>query len=257
MPTPRPIQILPIHHIPEIRPGDNLPRILLTAVKKSKLTFRQNDILVLAQKIISKSENRLIDPTTITPSQRSIDIAAASDNDRNRKDPRLIELILRESRRIVRDHPVLIVETHHGFICANAGIDQSNIPGQNIVSLLPQNPDASAKKIAQALNKLTRKKIAVIISDTFGRPWRLGLTNVAIGCYGISPMEDLRGTRDAHKKNLHATIIATADELASAASLAMPKSASLPAVLIRNFIHNPSTAPATEIIRPPNLDLFR
>src|SRR5580704_4501399 len=257
MPTPRPIQLLPIHHIPEIRPGDNLPRILLTAVKKSKLTFRQNDILVLAQKIISKSENRLIDLTTISPSQRAIDLAAASGNDRSRKDPRLVEVILRESARIVREHPVLIVETHHGFICANAGIDQSNIPGQNIVSLLPQNPDASAKKIAQALKKLTRKKIAVIISDTFGRPWRLGLTNVAIGCYGVPPLVDLRGTRDTHGKPLHASIIATADELAAAAGLAMPKSASTPAVLIRNYPFKPATASATTIIRPPGLDLFR
>src|SRR5215475_13366334 len=184
MPRPRPIQLLAIQHIPEVRPGDDLPCILLAAAKKSKIAFQQNDILVLAQKIISKSENRLIDLTTITPSQRAIDLAAASDNDRTHKDPRLIEVILRESRRIVREHPVLIVETHHGFVCANAGVDQSNIPGENIVSLLPQNPDASAKKVAQALHKLTRKKIAVIISDTFGRPWRLGVTNVAIGAYG-------------------------------------------------------------------------
>src|SRR5579862_8046442 len=225
----RPIQLLPVSHIPEIRPGDNLPRILLTAAKKSKLSFRQNDILVLAQKIISKSENRLIDLTTITPSQRAIDLAAASATDRSRKDPRLVEVILRESRRIVREHPVLIVETRHGFVCANAGIDQSNVPGENIVSLLPQNPDASAKKVAQALRKLTRKKIAVIISDTFGRPWRLGLTNIAIGSYGVPPLRDLRGTHDQHGKPLHATIIATADELASAASLAMPKSAATPA----------------------------
>jgi coenzyme F420-0:L-glutamate ligase / coenzyme F420-1:gamma-L-glutamate ligase len=252
MPTPRPIQLIPIAHIHEIRPGDNLPRILLAAAKKSKLTFQQNDILVLAQKIISKSENRLIDLTSITPSQRAIDLAAKSD-----KDPRLIEVILRESRRIVRDHPVLIVETHHGFICANAGVDQSNIPGENIVSLLPKAPDASAKKIAQALKRLTRKKIAVIISDTFGRPWRLGLTNVAIGCYGIPPLVDLRGTLDAHGKPLHASIIATADELASAAALATPKSAATPAVLIRNYPFKPSSAPATTIIRPPDLDLFR
>src|SRR5579862_9489983 len=241
----RPIQLLPVSHIPEIRPGDNLPRILLTAAKKSKLSFRQNDILVLAQKIISKSENRLIDLTSITPSQRAIDIAAASDNDRTRKDPRFIELILRESRRIVREHPVLIVETHHGFVCANAGVDQSNIPGENIVSLLPVDPDASAKKIAQALRKLKRKTIAVIISDTFGRPWRLGLTNIAIGVYGIAPMQDLRGTRDAHRKPLHASIIAIADELAAAAGLATPKSAATPAVLIRNYPFKPSTEKAT------------
>jgi coenzyme F420-0:L-glutamate ligase/coenzyme F420-1:gamma-L-glutamate ligase len=256
MPKPRPIQILPIGHIPEIRPGDNLPRILLAAAKKSRLSFQQYDILILAQKIISKSENRLIDLTTITPSQRAIDLTAASDAD-HRKDPRLIEVILRESRRVVRDHPVLIVETHHGFVCANAGIDQSNVPGETVVSLLPKNPDASAKKIAQALLKLTRKKIAVIISDTFGRPWRLGLTNVAIGCYGVPPLVDLRGTRDTHGKPLHATIIATADELAAAAGLAMPKSASTPAVIIRNYPFKPATASATTIIRPPGLDLFR
>jgi coenzyme F420-0:L-glutamate ligase/coenzyme F420-1:gamma-L-glutamate ligase len=256
MPKPRPIQILPIGHIPEIRPGDNLPRILLAAAKKSRLSFQQYDILILAQKIISKSENRLIDLTTITPSQRAVDLTAASDAD-HRKDPRLIEVILRESRRVVRDHPVLIVETHHGFVCANAGIDQSNVPGETVVSLLPKNPDASAKEIAQALLKLTRKKIAVIISDTFGRPWRLGLTNVAIGCYGVPPLVDLRGTRDTHGKPLHATIIATADELAAAAGLAMPKSASTPAVIIRNYPFKPATASATTIIRPPGLDLFR
>jgi coenzyme F420-0:L-glutamate ligase / coenzyme F420-1:gamma-L-glutamate ligase len=256
MPTPRPIQIIPIPHIPEIRPGDDLPGILLAATKKSKLSFQQNDILVLAQKIISKSENRLIDLTTITASQRAIDLAAKSDKD-TRKDPRLVEVILRESRRIVRDHPVLIVETHHGFICANAGIDQSNIPGETIASLLPKNPDATAKKIAQALHKLTRKKIAVIISDTFGRPWRLGLTNVAIGTYGVPSLVDLRGTRDMHNKPLHASIIATADELAAAAGLAMPKAAATPAILIRNYPYKSSTAPATTVIRPPDLDLFR
>jgi len=248
----RPIQIIPIHCIPEIRAHDNLPRILLTAAKKSKLSFRQNDILVLAQKIISKSENRLIDLTTVTPSKRAYDLAAA-----NTKDPRLVEVILHESRRIVREHPVLIVETHHGFVCANAGVDQSNIPGENVVSLLPGDPDASAKKIAQALGRLTRKKIAVIISDTFGRPWRLGLTNVAIGCYGVPPLVDLRGTRDATKKRLHASIIATADELAAAAGLAMPKSSGTPAVIIRNFARKPSIAKATTIIRPAEVDLFR
>jgi coenzyme F420-0:L-glutamate ligase/coenzyme F420-1:gamma-L-glutamate ligase len=257
MKTPRAIQLHPIHHIPEIRPNDNLPRILLNAAKKSNLYFQKNDILVLAQKIVSKSENRLIDLTTITPSQRALDIAAASAKDRTRKDARLIEIIVRESRRIVREHPVLIVETHHGFVCANAGIDQSNIPGQNIVSLLPEDPDASAKKIAQALRKLTRRKIAVIITDTFGRPWRLGLTNVAIGCYGIPPMQDLRGTRDANRKPLHASIIATADELAAAAGLAMPKAAAIPAVIIRNFAHSSSAARATTIVRPAEDDLFR
>ena len=200
MPNPRPIQLLPIPHIPEIRPNDNLPRILLTAAKKSKLAFQQNDILVLAQKIISKSENRLIDLTTITPSKRAIDLAAASDNDRSRKDPRLIEIILRESRRIVREHPVLIVETHHGFVCANAGIDQSNIPGENIVSLLPKNPDASAKKIAQALRKLTRKKIAVHHLRHLRPPLAPGPDQRSHRHLRHPPTQDLRGTRDANTK---------------------------------------------------------
>jgi coenzyme F420-0:L-glutamate ligase / coenzyme F420-1:gamma-L-glutamate ligase len=257
MPKHHPIQILPISHISEVRPGDGLASILVAAARKSKITFHENDVLVLAQKIISKSENRLIDLKTITPSQRAIDLAAASDDGRSRKDPRLVEIILRESRRIIRDHPVLIVETHHGFVCANAGVDQSNIPGENAVSLLPENPDASAKKIARALRRLTRKKIAVVISDTFGRPWRLGLTNVAIGTYGISPLEDLRGARDLHKKPLHATIVAVADELAAAAGLAMQKSSGIPAVIIRNYSYKASTAPATTIIRPPEADLFR
>ena len=250
--TPSTIQLIPIHHIPEIHPGDNLPRILLTAAKKSKIPFHQIDILVLAQKIISKSENRLIHLAAITPSPRAQDLATKSN-----KDPRLIELILRESRRVVREHPVLIVETHHGFVCANAGIDQSNIPGTDTVSLLPINPDASAKKIAQALRKLTRKKIAVIISDTFGRPWRLGLTNVAIGCYGVPALQDLRGTHDAHEKPLHATIIAAADELSAAAGLLMQKSSATPAILIRGYQFRPSTQLATSIIRPAPDDLFR
>jgi coenzyme F420-0:L-glutamate ligase/coenzyme F420-1:gamma-L-glutamate ligase len=252
MPNPRPIQLLPLRYIPEISPGDSLPAILLAAAKKSKIAFQQNDILILAQKIISKSENRLVDLNTIAPSQRAVDLAATAD-----KDPRLMEVILRESRRIVREHPVLIVETNHGFVCANAGVDQSNIPGETTVCLLPENPDSSAKKIAQALRKLTRKKIAIIISDTFGRPWRLGLTNVAIGCYGVPPLQDLRGTRDMHKKTLQASIIAVADELAAAAGLAMPKSAATPAVIIRNYPHKPSTEPATKIIRPADADLFR
>jgi coenzyme F420-0:L-glutamate ligase/coenzyme F420-1:gamma-L-glutamate ligase len=254
-PTPRPIQLIPIPHIPEIQPNDNLSRILLLAAKKSKFTFHQNDILVLAQKIISKSENRLINLATITPSQQATAIATKSN-----KDSRLIEIILRESRRIVREHPVLIVETHHGFVCANAGVDQSNIPGTDIVSLLPKNPDASAKKIARSLRTLTHKNIAVIISDTFGRPWRLGLTNVAIGAHGIPSLIDLRGHHDAHNKPLHATIIAAADELAAAAGLLMQKSSATPAVIIRGYNYNPAisrSVPAAKIIRPATEDLFR
>ena len=143
LPKPCAIELLAIRHMPEIHPNDNLLKLLLAAARKSKITFQPNDILVLAQKIISKSENRLIHLSKIRPSAKATELAA-----RSKKDPRLIEVILRESRRVVREHPVLIVETHHGLVCANAGVDQSNIPGQDVVSLLPKNPDATAKKIA-------------------------------------------------------------------------------------------------------------
>ena len=255
LPKPRAIELLAIRHMPEIHPNDNLLKLLLAAARKSKITFQHNDILVLAQKIISKSENRLIHLSEIHASAKATELAA-----RSKKDPRLIEVILRESRRVVRGHPVLIVETHHGLVCANAGVDQSNIPGQDVVSLLPKNPDATAKKIARSLRLLTHKKIAVIISDTFGRPWRLGLTNVAIGAHGIPSLIDLRNTRDANNKPLHATIVAVADELAAAAGLAMQKSSAIPAVIIRNYAYLPSNAPSTpaaKIIRPASEDLFR
>src|SRR6202030_4014721 len=161
------------------------------------------------------------------PSRKALHLAAKLN-----KDPRLVEVILWESKRIVRSDPVLIVETHHGFVCANAGVDHSNIPGHDVVSLLPRDPDGTAHKLAVALGKLTGKRIAVVISDTFGRPWRLGLTNVAIGAAGVPALVDLRGTRDLHGKPLHATILAVADELAAAAGLAMGKAAGIPATII-------------------------
>jgi coenzyme F420-0:L-glutamate ligase/coenzyme F420-1:gamma-L-glutamate ligase len=164
---------------------------------------------------------------------------------------------LRESRRIVREHPVLIVETHHGFVCANAGVDHSNVPGEEVVTLLPRDPDGSARRIAAEIRKLTRKRIAVIISDTFGRPWRLGLTNVAIGAAGIPVLRDLRGMRDRHSKPLQATILAVADELAAAAGLVMGKSEGIPAVVIRGYRYRPADDSATSIIRPAAEDLFR
>jgi coenzyme F420-0:L-glutamate ligase/coenzyme F420-1:gamma-L-glutamate ligase len=173
------------------------------------------------------------------------------------RDPRLVEVILRESRRIVREHPVLIVETRHGFVCANAGVDHSNVPGDDVVTLLPLDPDASACRLAADLRKLTKKHLAVIISDTFGRPWRLGLTNVAIGAAGIPVLMDLRGTRDRHRKPLQATVLAVADDLAAAAGLVMGKREGVPAVIIRGYKYRPAQEPATRIIRPAHEDLFR
>ncbi len=154
-------------------------------------------------------------------------------------------------------HPVLIVETHHGFVCANAGVDHSNVPGEDVVTLLPTDPDRSARLLAAALRRLTRKRVAVVISDTFGRPWRLGLTNVAVGAAGVPVLLDLRGTRDRNSKPLQATILAIADDLGAAAGLVMGKREGIPAVIIRGYKYRAAQEPATKIIRPAREDLFR
>jgi coenzyme F420-0:L-glutamate ligase/coenzyme F420-1:gamma-L-glutamate ligase len=247
-----PLNLFVIPGLPEIRKNHNLPRLIAQAARRAKIAFEQNDILVVAQKIISKSEGRVVHLAKIKPSPESQALAKKLDND-----PRLIETILRESRRIVRAERVLIVETHHGFVCANAGVDHSNVPGRDQVTLLPKNPDRSARRLAAALRKQTGKRVAVIISDTFGRPWRLGLTNVAIGASGVPALLDLRGARDRHKKILRATILAVADELAAAAGLLMAKSSGTPVVVIRGYKYRPTQDPAARIIRPAKDDLFR
>jgi coenzyme F420-0:L-glutamate ligase / coenzyme F420-1:gamma-L-glutamate ligase len=217
-----------------------------------RVTFQSGDVLVIAQKIVSKAEGRVLQLSGVTASPQAVELGGAL-----KKDSRLIEVILKESRRIVRSHPVLIVETYHGFVCANAGVDQSNIPGDDGVSLLPRDPDGTARRLSAALRRGTGKRVAVIISDTFGRPWRLGLTNVAIGAAGVPALIDLRGTRDADGKPLHATIIAVADELAAAGGLLMGKAARIPVVLIRGYRYHAVVDPAARIIRPAEEDLFR
>src|SRR6266478_3652283 len=224
------IELIPIPGLPEIREGDNLARIVVAAALRAKIGLQDRDILVIAQKVISKAEGRMARLSTIEPSAQAAQLAA-----RGARDPRLVEVILRESRRIVREHPVLIVETRHGFVCANAGVDHSNVLGEDVVTLLPTDPDGSARLIAATLRKLSKKRVAVVISDTFGRPWRLGLTNVAVGAAGVPVLLDLRGTRDRHGKPLQATILAVADELAAAAGLVMGKREGIPAVIIRGY----------------------
>ena len=251
LPPPASIELLPLFGLPEIRKGDDLAVCLVEAVRHSQIAFADGDVLVIAQKIISKAEGRIVRLSGFKPSPAAAELAAKLN-----KDPRLVEVILRESRRIVRSDPVLIVETSHGFVCANAGVDQSNIPGRDVVSLLPRDPDRSARSLAATLRKRTGKRVAVIISDTFGRPWRLGLINVAIGAAGVPALLDLRGTRDLHGKPLHATIVAVADELAAAAGLLMAKSAGIPAVLVRGYRYRSVLDPASRIIRPANEDLF-
>jgi coenzyme F420-0:L-glutamate ligase/coenzyme F420-1:gamma-L-glutamate ligase len=238
------IRIVGVTGLPEVRPGDDLTKLIRVAAGK----IDRKTIVVIAQKIVSKSEGAIVDLRSIEPSELARNWATQF-----AKDPRLIELVLRESRRIVRmDRDVLIAETRHGFVTANAGIDQSNVPGEHFATTLPVDPDASARRIHEGLGCG-----AVIVSDTFGRPWREGLVNVAIGISGLEALGDLRGARDRLGRVLHATILAVADELAAAAGLAMPKSAGVPVALITGFDWTRADGSARALIRPPEKDLFR
>jgi coenzyme F420-0:L-glutamate ligase/coenzyme F420-1:gamma-L-glutamate ligase len=239
--------------MPEIRRGDDLARVITAAASRQGLAFADGDILVIAQKIVSKAEGRTVRLAKIRPSAEARELAKTLSND-----PRFIEIILRGTRRIVRkSERVLIVETHDGFVCANAGVDRSNVPGRDCVTLLPRKPDVSARRLVSALKKRTGKRIAVIISDTFGRAWRLGLVNVAIGAAGLPVLLDLRGSRDRTGKRLHATILAVADELAAAGGLLMGKTTGIPVVVVRGYKFRETREPAAKIIRPAHEDLFR
>ena len=246
------LELFAISGMPEIRQGEDLAARIVEATKKAGLRFQDGDIVVVAQKIVSKAEGAAVSLATIKPSEKAKALAGSL-----KKDARAIELVLRESRRILRCERVLITETKHGFVCANAGVDHSNVPGEDMVTLLPRDPDASAEKLAKELSKKNGKRIAVIMSDTFGRPWRLGLTNVAIGASGMPVLVDLRGTKDREGKPLTATVLAVADELASAAGLLMGKSEGIPVVIIRGYRYKPASEKAALTIRPPSEDLFR
>lgn len=247
-----PISLFVIPGLPEITKGHDLAKLTALAARRSGVTLRDGDIFVVAQKIISKAEGRVASLSAVHPSSRAVALAKKLSGD-----PRLIEVVFQESRRIVRSERVLIVETHHGFVCANAGVDHSNVFGRDFVTLLPRNPDRSARRLAMALRKRTGKRVGVIITDTFGRPWRLGLVNVAIGASGVPSLVDLRGKRDRHQKVLRATVLAVADELAAAAGLLMGKAAGTPVVVIRGYRYRFVQDPAARIIRPANEDLFR
>ena len=206
---------------------------------------------MLAQKIVSKSEGRIVDLETVEPSERAREIAGDDE------DPRRIEVILREAARVVRVRPPLVIaETRHGFICASAGVDASNAPAVNTLVLLPQDPDASAQRIRARLQELTGRTIAVLITDSFGRPWRQGTIDVALGAAGLEVMRDLRGTRDSVGYELHATMIATADEIASAAELVMGKVDGIPAAVVRG-LEVAGAGSARDLVIPEERDLFR
>ena len=247
------IRILPLSIEGEVLRGDKLSQRLAAAADKARLRFREGDILVVKHKVVSKAEGALVDLRKIEPS-----LAARRWARRYALDPRVSELALRESRRIVRrKRGVLITETQHGFICANTGVDVSNVDGGHHAVLLPKNPNLSAARMRRELKRRLGISLAVIISDSFGRPWREGLTEVAIGVAGIQPLIDYRGQRDSHGYSLHATIDAVADELACAAGLVCGKLAGTPACIIRGYAYRRGTGSAQELIRPATRDLFR
>jgi coenzyme F420-0:L-glutamate ligase/coenzyme F420-1:gamma-L-glutamate ligase len=247
------IRILPIAVRGEILPGESLSARLLAAARSNGLRFQDGDILVVKHKVVSKAEGSLVALDEIEPSSASRTWAR-----RYGLDARVSELALRESSRIVRQkHGVLITETKHGFVCANSGVDVSNVDGGEHAVLLPVDPDRSAAKLRRELKKQLAVEMAVIISDSFGRPWREGLTEVAIGIAGMRPLVDYRGRRDHYGYSLHATVDAVADELACAAGLACGKLENTPACIIRGYSYRRGNGTAQEMIRPAKSDLFR
>lgn len=247
------IRIIPLPGLPEVRPGDDLPAMIADAVERRGLTLQDGDVLVVAQKVVSKAEGDLVTLAEVEPSALAVSFAAEYD-----KDPRHVEVVLREARRVVRmERGVLIVETKHGFICANAGVDTSNVEGAETLSLLPPDPDASARRIRDAVQSRTGARVAVIISDTFGRPWREGQTNVAIGVAGIMPMFSYVGQTDVHGYELRVSSLCVADELAGAAELVQGKVDKVPVAVVRGAVYEAGEGSIAMLVRAPERDLFR
>jgi coenzyme F420-0:L-glutamate ligase/coenzyme F420-1:gamma-L-glutamate ligase len=244
--------------MPEIEAGDDLASLIADAAERQDVPVEQGDVLVVTQKIVSKAEGRVVHVDEIDPSPLAIQLSEG-----HNRDPRHTEVILQESVRIVRmDRGNIISETRHGFNCANAGVDASNVPGEGTLALLPIDPDASAEGIRAYIKERLGKDVAVIISDTFGRPWREGAVNVAIGVAGMSPLQDYRGKEDAYGQMMKSTVIALADELAATAELVMGKVTGVPIALIRGCqyeLADASVQPkgARALVRVPERDMFR
>ncbi|MHB8587895.1 MAG: coenzyme F420-0:L-glutamate ligase [Candidatus Dormibacteraceae bacterium] len=242
------LELIGVEGLPEVRPGDDLGELI-----SSRSTLKSGDVLVIAQKVVSKSEGRLVNLRTVKAGEEAVRIASqlvAS------PDPRMVQVILDESVRVLRSDRVLITETRHGFVCANGGVDHSNVPGEDELALLPEDPDASANRVRARLRELTGVDLGVIVSDTFGRPWRLGIVNVALGVAGLPALLDLRGSLDDEGKRLQATVLAPADELAAAAGLVMGKTNRAPVVIVRGLgLHGRGTG--RDLVRPAAEDLFR
>jgi coenzyme F420-0:L-glutamate ligase/coenzyme F420-1:gamma-L-glutamate ligase len=245
------LRLRPLRGIPMVGPGDDLAALLAAAAQRSGIALARG-ALVVCQKVVSKAEGRLVPLASVAPSAEAIQIAKE-----HAKDPRHIEVILRETRRVVRrGHGVLICETRHGFVCANAGVDLSNAPGPEVAVLLPEDPDGSAAGLRAALIARGAGPLAVIVSDTFGRPWREGLVDVAIGSAGIQPIDDLTGSPDLAGRLLQVTATATVDQLAAAAGLLMRKDSGIPAVWIEG-VTPAGDGRVADLLRRPETDLFR
>ena len=244
------IELIPVDGFPEVRPGDDLEGLIAGAIED---TLRSGDVLVVTHKIMSKAEGRLVDLRTVEPSALAKGYAA-----RWGKDPRQIEVVFRESRRVVRmDRGVVISETHHGFVCANAGVDASNVPGEDTVCLLPVDPDASAAKLREALAGRLGVEVPVVVSDSFGRAWRFGITDIAIGVAGMDPLADYRGRNDPHGYPMEASVLAVADEIAAAAELVMGKTNGVPLAIVRGYAYEKGRGTGQDLLMPPERDMFR
>jgi coenzyme F420-0:L-glutamate ligase/coenzyme F420-1:gamma-L-glutamate ligase len=247
------LTITAVNGLPEIRPGDDLAALVRDAVRAQRAEIQTGDIVVVAQKIVSKSEGRIVHLPDVVPSARALEMAAESG-----KDARQIEVVLSESAKIVRwERGILISETHHGFVCANAGVDRSNAGAPDTVILLPVDPDGSAARLRDAFRARAGATVAVVVTDTFGRAWREGHTNVAIGIAGLPALKRYVGQRDPEGYELRVTEIAVADEIAAAAELVMGKLDRCPVALVRGFILDEPAETAQEYVRPADRDLFR
>lgn len=254
---PSRLEVVALEGIPEIAPDDDLAALIIGAleVTPGAPPLRDDDVLVVTQKVVSKAEGAIVDLTTIEPRPEVVEFAARWD-----RDPRQVELVLREAKRVVRmANGLVITETSHGFVCANGGIDASNVGkgSGSVVTRLPVDPDASAARIRAAVRAATGVDVPVVISDSFGRPWRFGIVDVAIGVSGLLPLDDLRGTRDHDGRVMKSTVRAVADELASAAELTLGKRAGRPVALVRGAAFTRGEGSIRDVVMPESFDLFR
>ena len=242
------LELIAVEGLPEVRPGDDLSRMI-----SEHAALQAGDVVVVAQKVVSKAEGRLVELSHVKAGDEAVRISARLIA---KPDPRMVQVVLDESVRVLRADRVLITETRHGYVCANSGVDHSNVGGADLVTLLPLDPDASAERLRSGLRELTGAEVGVIVSDTFGRPWRLGIVNVALGLAGLPALLDLRGTNDDAGLPLHATVLAIADDIAASAGLAMGKTARTPAVVVRGLALQ-GAGSGRDLIRPADEDLFR